>query len=108
MKTYTIYQSQQDVLEKISDGQVITVQLGEMKVYVKRVGLSFFAFERYCPHSGADLKKAHIHEGRELTCPMHGYCYDMVNGREVRGRSRSLKVFRAILSENGLEIFGSY
>jgi nitrite reductase/ring-hydroxylating ferredoxin subunit len=33
----------------------------------------------HCPHYGQSLAEAHVVEGT-LTCPLHGYCFDLATG----------------------------
>jgi UDP-MurNAc hydroxylase len=50
-----------------------------------------FRFQRFCPHSGQDLTVASI-KGTILTCPRHGWQWDLTTGTCVRGGRIPLKV----------------
>jgi UDP-MurNAc hydroxylase len=47
-----------------------------------------FEFQRYCPHAGEDLKGASIAVTGKLTCPRHGWCWDLNTGDCTDGDSR--------------------
>jgi UDP-MurNAc hydroxylase len=50
-----------------------------------------FRFQRFCPHSGQDLTIASI-KGTVLTCPRHGWQWDLKTGACVRGGRIPIKV----------------
>jgi nitrite reductase/ring-hydroxylating ferredoxin subunit len=43
------------------------------------------AHPTFCPHLGGPLEDAPLEDGR-ITCPWHGYGYDLRNGRCVTGQ----------------------
>jgi UDP-MurNAc hydroxylase len=50
-----------------------------------------YRFQRFCPHSGQDLAVASI-RGTILTCPRHGWQWDLTTGACVRGGRIPLKI----------------
>ncbi len=46
---------------------------------VVEAGGKRFAIDRYCPHQGGDLKSGWVSEERYLTCPRHGWKFDLAN-----------------------------
>ena len=55
---------------------------GEMPVVVCRVEDRLVAVRNVCPHAGLPLGEGSL-QGRVLTCPFHGYAYDVETGRNV-------------------------
>jgi UDP-MurNAc hydroxylase len=49
---------------------------------VKEANGTRYVVDRYCPHQGGDLLYGWIENGRYLTCPRHGWRYDLENGGE--------------------------
>jgi nitrite reductase (NADH) small subunit len=73
----------EDVLS--TDRAVVTVPATGTLVLILRTTRGVFAFENRCPHLGSSLADAEV-RGRRLTCPAHGYQYDLASGQCVRGR----------------------
>jgi UDP-MurNAc hydroxylase len=46
-----------------------------------------FRINRYCPHAGASLERAPIHNGK-ITCLLHHYVFDLESGEAENGKSR--------------------
>jgi UDP-MurNAc hydroxylase len=46
---------------------------------VKEANGSRYVIDRYCPHQGGDLLYAWVEDDRYLTCPRHGWRFDLEN-----------------------------
>jgi len=103
MKTFTLGQSKEQVLQMIPEKNIKVVQLGDEKVCVTRSGETFFVFEPFCPHRMASLSQGKIVRN-EIVCPLHGYRFDLISGSVLSGQCPDLKVFGVHLTDQGLEI----
>lgn len=45
-----------------------------------------FAIEDACNHAGASLAEGWLEDGKCVACPMHGYVFDLTNGKLLRPR----------------------
>ena len=52
------------------------------KLVVCNVGGQFFATSNVCPHAGLPLGEGEL-RGKILTCPFHGYTYNIENGGNI-------------------------
>jgi len=52
---------------------------GREVLLVKTKGV-LYACERECPHQGAPMEGAFIKEAGRISCPRHGYRFDLVSG----------------------------
>lgn len=104
MKTFTLGQSKEQVLQIIPEKRIKLVQLGGEKICVSRNGDDFFAFEPFCPHRMASLIQGTIVRD-EIVCPLHQYRFDLRSGQVLSGQCPDLKVYKVDLSEQGLEIW---
>ncbi len=65
--------------------ELVTVSVGSEKVIVKRVDGAIHAFSARCPHKKALMENAEV-EGSIMTCPLHGWQFDLENkGFEIHG-----------------------
>ncbi|MEO0530807.1 MAG: Rieske 2Fe-2S domain-containing protein [Planctomycetota bacterium] len=68
-------------LADLPDGQAIEVVAGEAILALVRVGDEVHALDGMCAHQGGPLGKGTV-EGCTLTCPWHGWQYDVTTGRQ--------------------------
>lgn len=73
-----------------------TMRLRSYKILGRYVGIlkeadgSFRALEMGCKHQGADLSQRTL-KGHVLTCPWHGWQYDLRDGRCLKGVDTALR-----------------
>lgn len=72
--------------DELEPGDVVEVLVGERPVAVACVasagGRRFHALDGVCPHAGGPLGDGTV-DGGQLTCPWHGWSYDLVTGRSA-------------------------
>ena len=65
-----------------AEGTQRCVRVGGKEVVVFRIGDTFHVIRNICPHAGLPLGEGE-RRGFVLTCPYHGYAYDVRSGRNV-------------------------
>ena len=60
------------------------MQAGERWYALANVDGTLHALDNNCPHNGGPLGRGSL-EGNELTCPWHGYRWDVTSGRNWLG-----------------------
>ena len=58
--------------------------VGRYEVAVFNVGGELYAIENNCPHQGGPLADGWM-EGALVTCPWHGWCFDVRSGKMTLG-----------------------
>ena len=81
--------------------KVVEVE-GQSVLLVKTKG-SVFACENECPHQGAPMAGAYLKEIGSISCPRHGYRFDLVTGACVDRPELTLRVYPIELRDG--EIF---
>ena len=66
-------------LAALPDGGVELVVAGGLDVALFRRGDEFFAIGNECAHKGGNLCDGHV-EGDIVTCPLHGWEFDLRSG----------------------------
>ena len=74
----------QRVLDRSRERTLRTVEVGGRRV----------AYSTVCPHLGGPLGEAEVVDGI-VTCPWHGYRFDVLTGRNVDGKACTLEVDRS-------------
>lgn len=88
----------------IPERMIKKITLGNRSVGIVRIGEIFSCFEEFCPHRGASLIQGSLNAAGELICPLHAYRFELETGQLRSGACRDLQLFKAIISEKGLEI----
>lgn len=58
--------------------------LGHYDVAIFNIDGEFYALENVCPHQGGPLADGWL-EGPNVTCPWHGWCFDVRTGKMTLG-----------------------
>ncbi len=78
--------------DALPDGQIIEVIMGGTSVAVARVDGVHYAIANTCAHAGGPLGDGKL-AGSTVTCPYHGWKYDVTTGRCLTDTSASVKTF---------------
>jgi nitrite reductase/ring-hydroxylating ferredoxin subunit len=68
----------------IPAGTCRAFSVGRYEVAVFNVAGQLFALENSCPHQGGPLADGWL-EGPLVTCPWHGWCFNVTNGKMTLG-----------------------
>ncbi len=55
-----------------------------------------------CPHAGGDLSDGYLDKKDHIVCPVHGYRFNINNGRDNNGEGYFLKICPIKISEDGI------
>lgn len=64
---------------EITEGCGKVVSIGDKQLAVFHCNGAFYAIDNTCPHRGGPLGEGDI-EGTVVTCPWHGWQFDVVSG----------------------------
>lgn len=68
------------------------VSLNGQDVVLVNIKGEFFACENECPHQGSPMHSAIVKDGY-ISCPRHGYRFDLKSGRCLDNPAYTLKVY---------------
>ncbi len=86
------------IASSLPAGQITLVHVGDERVAVYNADGAFYATEERCPHTGWPLSDGGELSGTQVTCPMHGWCFDVTSGAVIRGiKGLCLKQYRVQL-----------
>ena len=63
-----------------------------------------YAFAHQCPHAGGIMAEGWIDVKGNVVCPVHGYRFNMENGRNVTGEEYSLKHWPVERRQDGIYV----
>jgi nitrite reductase/ring-hydroxylating ferredoxin subunit len=64
----------------VTEGALVKAQVGRAPLLLSRVAEQIVACSRTCPHAAADLSAGSLARDR-VTCPDHGWKFDLKSGR---------------------------
>jgi nitrite reductase/ring-hydroxylating ferredoxin subunit len=59
--------------------------VGDYDIALFNVDGEIFAIDDVCPHFAGSLHEGTVADGM-LSCPLHGWCFDLRNGTQTNGR----------------------
>lgn len=68
---------------QVSEGVLVPVEAGGLKLFLTKVGGEYFAGQRKCPHLGFNLCKGKVEDGA-VVCPLHKAKFDLATGQVQR------------------------
>jgi len=74
---------------------------GERVIALFNVNGTFHALDGICPHQGGPLGKGSL-TGCIVTCPWHGFQFDVTNGQHLTSRSLVHPVFPVKVEDGGV------
>lgn len=78
--------------EALEQGRIIEIIVGGTAIAVANVEGSFHAVSNQCPHAEGPLGEGSL-EGSVVTCPYHGWQYDVTDGRCLTNPNVKVKTF---------------
>jgi len=69
-------------VDALPEGGRMCVTVNERSLVVLRVKDAVYAIANTCPHAGRPLEDGEV-RGLTITCPFHGYAYNLRNGKNL-------------------------
>jgi nitrite reductase/ring-hydroxylating ferredoxin subunit len=78
--------------DEISAGSIREFQVEGLTIAIANVGDKFYAIHNTCLHRGGPLGQG-VLQGVAVTCPWHGWQYDVTTGKLVMNQTIGVKTF---------------
>jgi nitrite reductase (NADH) small subunit/3-phenylpropionate/trans-cinnamate dioxygenase ferredoxin subunit len=89
--------------DEIPPGTVTTVRVGEEEIALAHVNGQFCAVQNTCLHLGGPLGRGRL-EGRVVTCPWHGWQYDVCTGLNEFDHAIQLKTYEVRVEGHEIQV----
>jgi nitrite reductase (NADH) small subunit len=90
-------------VEDVQPGTVTTVHAGEQALALARVGDAFYATQAQCIHLQGPLGEGEL-EDHVLSCPWHGWQYDVRTGENEFDRAIRLETFEVVVEDGDVKV----
>ena len=92
-------------LEQLKLFQIARLEVEDKALCVARLEDGFFAITNQCPHAGSQLHHGSCNKKGIITCPLHGYKFDVKTGISADGNNYKLMNYR-FKTEDGILYIG--
>ncbi|MCZ6798873.1 MAG: Rieske 2Fe-2S domain-containing protein [Nitrospirae bacterium] len=89
--------------EDIAPGSGIVAEVNGKELAVFNVDGSFFAIDNTCVHRGGPLGEGDL-EGEVVTCPWHGWEYNVKTGVSINNPSATVACFPVTVEGNEVKV----
>ena len=89
-------------VNEIPTGSIKSVQVGGKQLALANVGGTLYAIDNTCLHRGGPLGEGQL-EGKVVTCPWHGWQFDVTTGKAVQNPNAGVGCFKTEI--RGDEVF---
>jgi nitrite reductase/ring-hydroxylating ferredoxin subunit len=90
-------------VDDVPPGAVRVVRVGEREVALARVGDAFYAMQPTCIHLGGPLGEGRL-EDHVLSCPWHGWQYDVRSGENEFDRAIQLETYEVRVEDGEVKV----
>jgi len=94
------------VLADLPPGASVAVRVGDHSVALFNVAGSIYAIDNICPHAGGPLARGALGgpDGAVVSCPLHGWRFDVRTGRSPHLRGELLRTFPVRVVDGAIEV----
>jgi nitrite reductase/ring-hydroxylating ferredoxin subunit len=90
-------------VEDVPPGSARVVSAGEREVALFNVGGTFYATQAECLHLGGPLGHGRL-DGCVVSCPWHGWQYDVTTGENEFDRALALETFDVVVEGGHVKV----
>lgn len=87
-------------------GASLAVRINDHSIALFNVGGSIYAIDNICPHAGGPLARGALGgpDAATVTCPLHGWRFDVRTGRSPHLRGEQLRTFPVQVLDGAIEV----
>jgi nitrite reductase/ring-hydroxylating ferredoxin subunit len=89
--------------DELAPGEIRRVQAGEDEIALARVGDEFYALQNACLHLKGPLGEGRV-EDHLLTCPWHGWQYDVRTGKNDFDLAIQLRTYEVKVEDGEVKV----
>ena len=83
---------------------IAKIEVDNKSICIIKVNDDLKACASRCPHASGDLSEGFVHKKDHIICPVHGYCFSLITGRDNDGEGYYLKTYPLKQTEQGIFI----
>ena len=91
-----------DLKRTVPLGKEKTVRIGDRKFCLFHRDSGFTITDHLCPHNGFSLAGGTFNNSNEIVCPLHGYRFNLKDGKECQSRTPDLGIHQLSVKKDGV------
>ncbi|HKH62564.1 MAG TPA: Rieske 2Fe-2S domain-containing protein [Flavitalea sp.] len=99
---YKIAESEEEIV--VGENGIAVVEVNNKKICITKFREEWFGFPYTCPHAGGILAGGYIDKTGNIVCPLHGYRFNLKNGRNISEEGFYMKTYPVESRSEGLFI----
>lgn len=88
-------------ISELKEGQGKLVTINNKEIALFKVNNEVLAIDNNCLHMGGSLSEGEI-EGQKVTCPLHGWQFDLKSGNNVMPGAGKLNTYKIIIENEDI------
>jgi 3-phenylpropionate/trans-cinnamate dioxygenase ferredoxin subunit len=85
-----------------ADNNILEVEIEDRKICVASTSAGLRACSSRCPHAGGNMALGKLDKRGNIVCPVHGYIFNLNNGRDTNFEGYFLKIYPIKEEEQGV------
>jgi 3-phenylpropionate/trans-cinnamate dioxygenase ferredoxin subunit len=85
--------------------KIAKIKIADKIICIAQFNDKLKAFSSGCPHAGGDLSTGCFDKNENIICPVHGYRFSTLTGRDTNGEGYFLKIYKIEQTEEGIFIW---
>ena len=85
-----------------SENNIARIQVEGRVICILQTPVGLKACASTCPHAGSDLSCGYLDNRENIVCPVHGYRFNINNGRDSNKEGYFLKIYPIKISVDGI------
>lgn len=90
-------------IDEVEEGKGMVVEAGEKCLAVFKVDGAFHVIDNTCLHRGGPLGEGDV-EGETVTCPWHGWEYNVKTGHCVNNPSSHVRTYPTVVDNGEVKV----
>ena len=90
-------------VDAVAPGTLYCARIGEEDIALARVGDEYYAFQGHCIHLQGPLCQGRL-DGHVLSCPWHGWQYDVRTGENEFDRAIQLETYPVKVEDGEVKV----
>ena len=87
---------------QFSKNNIVQIEIAGKKICVAKKFNGLAACTTKCPHAGGNMAEGYLNKDGNIVCPVHGYVFNLENGRDVTGEGYFLKIYPVKVNDVGI------
>ena len=87
---------------QFGENNIMQAEIEGKKICIVKTFGGLAACAAKCPHAGGNMAAGKVNKDGNIVCPVHGYIFNLGNGRDVLGEGYFLKIYPVKVNDVGI------